>query len=438
MTRCMLNGLIVWPENYNRGDVEAIALSIRHFGFNNAPRIWRDVHVRANNHTVLALRLIQSEGARPGLDHSYPPQNVHVDNGAWSIDTVDISHLSESEAVAFAIADNEIARSSVRDDRLLLEYLESMVGDVRLAVGFDDSALNDLRALVDDMSADEAKRDAPAVSMRGEELVAKYDVQPGDLWLIASQSVSGTHRLVCGDATQSDDVCRAVDNSIASMLLTSPPYNAGSSESLSGNTHTDNTKYVAGGDDALSVDDYLRLLIDFTQSAIPYARWLFINIQSLAGNKLALIDYLYTFKAHYADTLIWSKDNAQPAMAERVINSGFEYVHVLSQSKYPTRAIGTKDFRGTVDNVFAAPAQRQNEFADLHAATMPLDVAGHLITNFTNRGERVLDPFCGTGTTIVACESRGRLGSGVELSPVYVACTLERLTLMGLTVERGS
>ncbi len=113
-------------------------------------------------------------------------------------------------------------------------------------------------------------------------------------------------------------------------------------------------------------------------------------------------------------------------------------VHVLSQSKYPTRAIGTKDFRGTVDNVFTTSVQRQNEFADLHAATMPLDVAGHLITNFTNRGERVLDPFCGTGTTIVACESRGRLGSGVELSPVYVACTLERLTLMGLTVERGS
>ena len=81
----------------------------------------------------------------------------------------------------------------------------------------------------------------------------------------------------------------------------------------------------------------------------------------------------------------------------------------------------TANFRGTVSNFIETPsASKDNENADIHTATMPIALAHHFITNFTQKNDSVYDAFCGTGTTLIACEQTDRTCYGMELDPKYV------------------
>lgn len=142
-----LSQLREWADNYNRNDVVAIARSIRRFGFNNALRLWRDDVVIAGNHTLLALRRIKTEGADPDLDRDWLPLNIEVRGNEWYIACVDVTHLDSAEAKAFAIADNQLARQAVADDKLLAQYLQEIAEhdhEMLAATGFDDDSLEAL------------------------------------------------------------------------------------------------------------------------------------------------------------------------------------------------------------------------------------------------------------------------------------------------------
>lgn len=121
-----LSALTEWEDNYNRGDVALIARSIRRFGFNGSLRVWGSGIVLAGNHTLKALRLIQSQGADPALDHQFPPTNVIVDGDEWYVSFIDVSHLDPLEAKGFAIADNTSARKAVVDEVRLADFLKEI------------------------------------------------------------------------------------------------------------------------------------------------------------------------------------------------------------------------------------------------------------------------------------------------------------------------
>lgn len=195
----------------------------------------------------------------------------------------------------------------------------------------------------------------------------------------------GEHRLVCGDSTDKKSVESLMNGERAEIAFTSPPYNAGTTptEVKAGKK----SKY-ANDNDNKSDDDYLRLLINFTINTLLFCDYSFVNIQSLSGNKIALIDFLYKMKLVYADTMIREKQTAQPAMAENVLNSQFEYIHIFSHKA--NRAIGAKRFRGTLSNVVDISKQNNNEVKE-HNATFPLTFATHFIHNFCNTS--VLDLF---------------------------------------------
>jgi DNA modification methylase len=135
-----------------------------------------------------------------------------------------------------------------------------------------------------------------------------------------------------------------------------------------------------------------------------------------------LIDVLSDNKDIYADTIIWDKQNGQPAMANNVLNSVFEYIHVFSEKA--NRAIGTIDFRGTIDNILRLPPQRNNEYSNIHNATFSVEFASWFISRFAK--ETVLDSFGGTGTTLIACEQLNRKCYMCELDPKYVSVILQR------------
>jgi hypothetical protein len=247
----------------------------------------------------------------------------------------------------------------------------------------------------------------------------KTDIVLGDLIEI------GEHRLLCGDSTDSDQVARLMDGRKANMAFTSPPYNAGKSESLSGNTHTIDNKYNEYNDNQNKLD-YLNLLCGFTNNAILNSEYLICNIQSLAGNKIALIEYLHQYRNNFIDVAIWDKGHGAPAMAENVMTSAWEYMFFISSKENASRAIPNANFRGTVPNIYRGNPNRNNEFSNVHAATFPIDLPEWAL-QFTKQNDIILDQFCGTGTTMVASHQLKRKCYGMELDPKYCQVIIDRM-----------
>ncbi len=274
--------------------------------------------------------------------------------------------------------------------------------------GFDKGEL-DL-----DLWAEDAPEDVEPQIDKAEELRIKWGVETGQLWQL------GEHRLVCGDCTDKVVVERVMAGEKADITFTSPPYNAGKTptEIKSG---TDG-KYKDYPDD-LPQDEYLGLLSSFTNSALNVSDYVFVNIQMLSGNKKAFLSYLNLFSNRLADIVIWDKQVAQPAMAENVLNSRFEFLLIFGEIGATRKLPGV--FRGTIDNVYSGKPQTKNDLgAGVHAATMPIDFAEWVVGNFSSR--MVYEPFAGSGTTLIACERLGRKCRAVEISPAYCAVAIQR------------
>ena len=139
----------------------------------------------------------------------------------------------------------------------------------------------------------------------------------------------------------------------------------------------------------------------------------------------------------YADCFVWDKLTAEPAMARKVTNSRFEFIHVFS--KKANRSIGVRDFRGDVDNVFALNSRQDKEHSKIHKATFPVAFPCWFFFNFSNEGSAIYEPFCGTGTTLIAAEQLNRKCYGMEISPAYCDVIVKRWeTLTGKQAYRDN
>lgn len=243
------------------------------------------------------------------------------------------------------------------------------------------------------------------------------DIEVGQLFQL------GRHRVICGDCTSSDIRDKLMGGEVSSVLFTSPPYNLGIGieEVKAGKT----SKYKED-EDVADQRQYAELLGNALGMWLPACCYAFFNIQLVAGNKLAIIEWLHAYRNNFADLIVWDKGHAPPSMTENVMDSRFELIAIFKEEQPANRKIGTKKFRGVVPNVYSAPSQRNNEFSGIHNATFPIHLPTYILTTFTNVGDSVIDPFLGTGTTMLAAEEQGRTCYGVELMPEYAEIAIQR------------
>jgi len=276
-----------------------------------------------------------------------------------------------------------------------------------IASEWDAAQLNDWGLDIPDFKAEEIEAVEDDYEIP-EEL--NTDIVLGDLIEI------GEHRLLCGDSTDSDEVAKLMNGQKADITFSSPPYNVG--KTPNGNEQ----KYLNDNDNKTS-NEYVELLDNYSKNALLFSDYLFSNIQSLSGNKIALIEHLYNLRSIYADVMIWDKQTAEPAMARKVLNSRFEYVYIFSNEA--KRTIGKRDFRGTIDNIFSLNSRQGKEYAKIHKATFPIQLPSLFIENFTESS--VIDLFCGTGSTMVAAHQLKRKCYGMELDPKYCQVIVDRM-----------
>lgn len=375
-----IDELIPYENNARINDkaVEYVAKSIKEFGFKNPIIIDKDNVIVAGHTRLKALQKLGIETAP----------------------CIVVDDLTEEQIKAFRIADNSTAQIADWDLEKLNTELASIDLDMTM-FGLDEQLKEIEREFAPEIIEDEV----PEVSE------GKAVAELGDIWQL------DRHRLMCGDSTKEEDVAKLMNEENADISFTSPPYNAGSQHYYGSNE----SKYEKDNDNKTE-EEYRAFLNKYLNCAISFSQYVFCNIQSLAGNKLALIDFLYDNKNLYADTMIWDKQHGQPAMGRNVLNSAFEYIHIFS--KKAKRSIGVKDFRGTIDNVLRMSSQRGNEYAKIHNATFSVVFASFFVQNFSIQS--VLDLFGGTGTTLIACEQLNRNCYMMELDPKYCDVIIKR------------
>jgi DNA modification methylase len=369
-------------KTHPKKQVDLLAENIKRFGFTTPCLVDKDNNLIAGHGRLEAVKTL----------------------GWTDVPCVRMEKLTEDEVKALRLADNKLAEMSEWDMALVTDELKELDDELLNLTGFDKDLI---------IEADEADDEVPDVP---EEPQSKL----GDLYEL------GNHRVLCGDSTKIEDVERLMDGKKADMVFTSPPYNAGKSEALSGNTHTTDNKYQDGYSDDKPQEEWGELIRKTLGAVMPYSEYQFYNVQMLAGNKVAFLKLLGDFANQIVDLAIWNKGHSQPAMAENVMNSSFEFIIVFSGKTNPNRAIKMGNFRGTVSNVFDVPPQKRNEFSKVHAATFPVELPTKILTAMTYEGAKIIDNFAGTGTTLIASEKTGRVCYGMEIDPRYISVILDR------------
>lgn len=337
--------------------------------------------------------------------------------GMKEVPAIRLTGLTDAKKRALRIADNQLALNAGWDEEMLrIEIVELQDEDFDLdLLGFSDDALNAL--LEPDDVADDDEEPSAADGDVGEP-PAEPITEPGDVWTL------GRHRLVCGDSTKPETFELLMQGEKADMTITSPPYGAGSSAKL-------RNHYVRGQENLKSFYDeheddkseWAGLMRDFFAQCQTHSQCQFVNVQMLADNKRDLLDWLNANADRFVDCIIWDKGFGAPQMHDNVLNNAFEFIFVFDNEN-GTRSIPFADFHGKYSNVLRV-SRGHNEYSDIHKAVYPVELP-LAILDITANAKSVLDPFGGTGTTMIACEQTNRRCFMVEKSANYCDVIINR------------
>ena len=340
--------------------------------------------------------------------------------GRTEVPTLTIAGLSAAEKRAVVIGDNKLPAEAVWDFALLKGHFEELIEldfDVELtgfSTGEIDLLLDGKPAPATDDPADDLTGlggDGPAVS------------RSGDVWQF------DRHRLVCGDALRSDAYKVLLADDLAQMVVADPPYNVRINGHAVGRGKVRHREFkMASGE--MSKAAFATFLERFVRQAVAYSsdgsiHYLFIDWRHLP-ELLAAARPLY---AEWKNLLVWNKTNAAQGSFYR---SKHELVGVFKNGAAPhinNFGLGAKgrhrsnvlDFPG----VNCLHPARRGEL-DLHPTVKPVALIADLIRDCSRRNGIILDPFGGSGTTILAAERTGRIARVIELDPLYVDLAIRR------------
>jgi DNA modification methylase len=316
--------------------------------------------------------------------------------GLPEVPVIRFEHLTEAQKRAYLIADNQLALQAGWSEELLaqeLAWLRDESFDLDL-VGFDASELERLLALADgEAASDETEDEVPEPP---EEPVSG----PGDLWIL------GNHRLLCGDATVLADVERVLGGQLADMTFCDPPYNVDYANSpkdkLRGKHRPILNDDLGDGFEAFLYDACVNIL-SVTKGACYVC---------MSSSELHTLQRAFRAAGgRWSTFVIWAKNTFTLGRADY-------------QRQYEPMLYGWKDgsdhyWCGARDQgdvwFFDKPVRN-----DLHPTMKPVALVERAIRNSSKSRDIVLDPFGGSGSTLIACEKAGRQARLIELDPKYV------------------
>lgn len=383
-----INKLIPYVNNartHNAQQINKLRSSLREFGFINPVIIDRDFNVIAGHGRIMAAK----------------------EEGINEVPCVFVDYLTEAQKKAYILADNRMAMDAGWDEELLkveIEALQAEDFDLSLT-GFDESELAGFFDTADDAKADDFDVDA--------ELEKPPVTKSGDLWLL------GNHRLLCGDSTKEESYTLLMNGKKANLVVTDPPYNV-NYQGTAGKIKNDNLKN----------DKFYQFLFDaFTcmEKAMADDASIYVFHADTEG---------LNFRKAFADagfylsgTCIWKK---QSLVLGR---SPYQWQHepCLFGWKKNGKHQWYSDRKQTTIWEFDKPKKNGD-----HPTMKPVPLIAYPIKNSSMSNCIVLDPFGGSGSTLIACEQTNRICHTIELDEKYCDVIVKRYIEQVGTAENVS
>lgn len=398
-----IGSLIPDPKNARQHPdrhVRQLAKSIQAFGFNCPILIDAHNQVVAGHGRLLAAKSL-----------------------GWSeVPTIRLEHLTPDQVRAYRIADNRLTDCSTWDDRLLAEQLK-VLSEAELdfdldAIGFDLPEI-DLRI----QSLGEIEEDAddiPAVDPSVEPVS-----RLGDVWQL------GPHRIVCGNALLPETYATLMAGTSADVVFTDPPYNVPIAGHVSGKGAIQHPEFpMASGElSSEGFTDFLRqALLEMRRSLVAGALlyvcmdWRHLGELLSAGDAADL---------SLKNLCVWDKGTGGMGSLYR---SQHELVFVFKAGEAAhTNNVQLGKFGRNRTNVWRYPginsfarSTGEGNLLALHPTVKPVALIADVLLDASQRGDIVLDPFLGSGSTLIAAEQTGRIAYGIELDPRYVDVAIGR------------
>ncbi len=397
-----ISDLQLHPHNtrtHSKNQIGQLTASIREFGFTQPILI--DEH-----NTILAGHGRHAAAKRLGMTE---------------VPTICISGLSMAQQRALLLADNKIAANAGWDLELLTEELEALsveLPELEIDVGITGFEPDEIEAM---LAAPRKGRPAP------DDLPPPPEPLPvshlGDLWLL------GKHRLLHGDARSADGMARLMQGDVAAMILTDPPYNVEVNGHVRGRgKHRFDEFAFASGE--MSAKEFTSFLDTCIGNMVHHLRdgglgYFFMDWRHLPELHAAAM-------AHFTEQknlIVWDKRTAGQGSFYR---SQHELCAVFKSGDAPhVNNVGLGKHRPTRSNIWSYAGvsgfrQGRAEELAMHPTVKPLAMMADAIIDATRKGETVLDPFLGSGTTLMAAEHTGRQCCSMEYDARYVDVAIRR------------
>lgn len=407
---------------HSEQQVSQIAGSIQEFGFCNPVLIDASNGIIAGHGRVLAAQVLKLE----------------------TVPCLRLSHLTEAQKRAYILADNRIAMSSGWDEAMLANELSDLHADEfdMALLGFDADELTRLLAL-------DVTPETPAEIVEDE--VPEPPVDPitkrGDLWIL------GEHRLLCGDSTKAEDVGRLMAGATINIAFTSPPYASQRKyDESSGFKPIPPDKFVEWFEPiAANVKSHLAAdgswFVNIKEHCEDGQRSLYVKDLTIAHVRQwawRLVDefvwkrggvpgkWSNRFKNQWEPVFHFSVNPQIKLRHEQVMHASdgaFEYSPDNPKSK--TGFFSNKGRDDIAKQGMALPGNvlemgTEVKMTEVHSAPFPVGLPSFFIKAFTDESDTVYEPFCGSGSTLIAAEQLGRKCYGMEISPAYCDVIVKR------------
>lgn len=336
--------------------------------------------------------------------------------GLLLVPTLPLSHLSETELRAYALADNRLAEKSGWDDELLRMEL----GELEAVISFDleltGFSTGELDVLLDPPMREEERLNASPEPRR-----ATAAVERGDLWAL------GGHRLLCGDARESADFERLMGEEKARMVFSDPPYNVPIDGFVGGLGSVKHQEFaMASGE--MSPEQFTDFLEAAFRNAAAVSQdgavhyqcmdWRHIEEMMVAGRRVY---------SQLLNLCVWAKDQAGMGAFYRSQHELVFVWKVGDAAHLNTVELGKNGrFRTNVWNCRGVRKTGRRSELDLHPTVKPAPLIVDAIKDASKRGEIVLDCFGGSGSTLIAAEKAKRRARLIEYEPRYCEVTIRR------------
>ena len=367
-------------KQHSDAQVAQIAASIREFGWGAPILVDGQNNVIAGHGRLLAARKL----------------------GLAEVPVVPMTHLTDIQRRALILADNKIGENAAWDEELLgLELAE--LNDAGFDLGLTGFTPEEWDALI---AGDESTKDGLIDDDAVPEVPETPISRTGDLWLL------GEHKLLCGDATQADDYAALLGDELPDMAFTDPPYNVNYANTAKDKLRGKNRPIL---NDNLG-EGFGKFLVAACQNILAVTKGA-VYIAMSSSELDTLQSAFRSAGGKWSTFIIWAKNTFTLGRADY-------------QRQYEPILYGWRD---GVDHYWCGARDqgdvwqiRKPQKNDLHPTMKPVELVERAVRNSSKTRDIVLDPFGGSGSTLIACEKAGRRARLIELDPKYVDVIVRR------------